>query len=115
MVSGARRGVTSDVQLSPYLNTSTLPPIVDTMRTTWPVNPFGALPGDSAALGAVMEFSLLSPGTGAGLRLPNVSAASNSMPVHFRIPVGEWAVVAVLWLPLSVVMAQKTFWIPGSV
>ena len=83
-------GTAPEVQLSPYLDTSSLPGIVDTMRTTWPVNPFGSLPSDSAALGSVLEFSLVnasSPGR-AALPLPNVSAVSNSMPVHFRIPVG---------------------------
>jgi hypothetical protein len=38
-----------------------------------------------------MEFSLLGPGVWAGARteleLPGVSPGSNSLPVHFRIPV----------------------------
>ncbi len=93
LVSGPRGGLSSDVQLSPYLDTASLPAVVDTMRTTWPVNPFGALPSDSTALGSVLEFSLLSSGAVVGgprqpVQLPNVTAGSDSLPVHFRIPVG---------------------------
>ena len=88
--SSRNGGPAPEVQLSPYLDTSSLPGTVDTMRTTWPVNPFGSLPSDSAALGSVLEFSLVnasSPGR-ATLPLPNVSAVSNSMPVHFRVRIG---------------------------
>ena len=82
------RASSSDVQLSSHLATAGLPSVVDSLRTLWPINPYDPLPADSSATGAVMEFSLLDPSTGTRVPLPNVTGASNSMPVHFRIPVG---------------------------
>jgi hypothetical protein len=82
------RSPSSDVQLSSHLATAGLPSVVDSLRTLWPINPYDPLPADSSATGAVMEFSLLDPSTGTRVPLPNVTGASNSMPVHFRIPVG---------------------------
>jgi hypothetical protein len=82
------RSPSSDVQLSSQLATAGLPSVVDSLRTLWPINPYDPLPVDSSASGAVMEFSLLDPSTRARVPLPNVTGASNSMPVHFRIPVG---------------------------
>ena len=91
-VADAVSGASSrNAQLSPSLPTDSLPPVVDTMRTVWPINPYGGLSKGEVPLGSVMEFSMLDAGNHSigDLNLPDMPVAgSNSMPVHFRVPLG---------------------------
>jgi hypothetical protein len=104
--------LTQDMQLSPYLDTQDLPSVVDTLRTVWPINPYGPMRTDAspqpeaanapAPMGSVVEISVLDAGnhTRGDLSLPGIvpvaagggsAAAGSSMPVHFRIPLGTWS------------------------
>ena len=91
-VADAVSGTSSrNAQLSPSLPTDSLPPVVDTMRTVWPINPYGGLSKGEVPLGSVIEFSLLDAGNHSigDLNLPDMPVTgSSSMPVHFRVPLG---------------------------
>jgi hypothetical protein len=81
----------NNAQLSSSLPTDSLPPVVDTIRTVWPINPYGSLNKGEVPLGSVMEFSMLDAGNHSigDLNLPDMPVAgSSSMPVHFRVPLG---------------------------
>jgi hypothetical protein len=86
---------TYNAQLSPSLPTDGLPPVVDTIRIVWPINPYGSLSKGETPLGFVMDFFLLDAGNHSigDLNLPDMPVAgSSSMPVHFRVPLGAWHV-----------------------
>jgi hypothetical protein len=75
-----------DVQLAPDLRTVRLPPVVDTQRVEWPVNPFGALPSGESGAGSVVEISVVDAAS--GVSVPLQSVTGSAMPVYFRIPLG---------------------------
>ncbi len=53
----------AEVFLSPQLATESLPALIDTVKTLWPMNPYGPLPPKETRVGGVLEFSLRDSGT----------------------------------------------------
>lgn len=62
--SGPSPSLPSLVFLSPNLDVTKLPRVIDTVKTVWPLNTYKGLPPGEARVGSVVEFTLKDSGTG---------------------------------------------------